>query len=62
MNLHVGNIKGTPFSIVYTNNEMVGILEGDKYTARENMNDKQKHMASQFHASSLVDRLEESGG
>ena len=62
MNLHVGHIKGTSFSIIYTDHELVGIMEGDKYTSRENMNEKQKHMASQWHASSLVDRLEESGG
>lgn len=60
MEIHIRRIKGTPYKVVLgAGHEIIGAFDHGNYVSRENMNDKLKHTIGQFHADTLLERVEE---
>jgi hypothetical protein len=61
MDIHIKRVRDTPYKLVINGHEVVGIFEHDIFIARDNMNDKQKHIVAQHHADGFAERFEELG-
>jgi hypothetical protein len=62
MDIHIRRVKNTPYKLVFNGSDIVGVFENNQFISRSNMNEKLKHVAAQFHADTLLDRLESCDG
>jgi len=62
MDIHIRRVKNTPYKIVLNSTNVVGMFENNQFISRSNMDDKLKQVAAQWHADSLIDRLESCDG
>lgn len=60
MEIHIRRIKGTPYKVVIgAGHEIIGAFDHGNYVSREHMNDKLKHTIGQFHADTILERVED---
>jgi hypothetical protein len=57
LGLEMRKIKGTPYKLVLSNHNLIGIFQGKSYIERKNMSETQMRLADKFHADTFVQRL-----
>jgi hypothetical protein len=57
LRLNMRKIKGTPYKLVLTGWNLVGIFDKNRFFDRSGMTAKHKRIADEFHANTLQERL-----
>lgn len=57
MDIHIRRIRNTPYKLVFSRNEVIGVFDHNRYVSKTNMNDAHKSVVARHHAGSFVDRI-----
>jgi len=58
IDLHIKRIRNTPYKLVFSREEVIGMFDHNKYVSKDNMNETHKGVVEQHHADNFVDRID----
>ena len=59
LGLCMRKIKGTPYKVVLSNWNIIGIFDGDKFFSKKGMKEKHLKAVAVWHAGTLTERIED---